>query len=680
MLCLLRSLGILLRQSCAVYPGMQTAVRYPDRVYGEEMIILQAQKISKSFGEQEVLQDISFTIQEKERVGLVGPNGAGKSTLLKCLTGLTEVDSGEISLAASLSLGYLEQLSEYPDGTSIWDAMLDSFAGILDKRRLMHELEAAMAQGGPELPRIMEHYSRLSEEYERANGYACENTARRILIGLGFQREDFDREARILSGGQKTRLNLGRLLAMAPDLLCLDEPTNHLDMNSVEWLEEFIKSYPGTVLVVSHDRRFLDKTATRIMELRANHLASYSGNYSQYLKQRAEGDMARQRAYDRQQEYIRSTEDYIRRFKAGIKSKQARGRQSQLERLERIAAPVTERKVNKRSLKINQDSGQDVLTVRNLSKSFGQLQLFQQLNLQIAKGEKIALIGANGCGKTTFLKIISGRLEADAGEVRIGSRVTVGYFGQEYEELEDQNTVLEEVLNNFALTLEEARTALGSMLFSGDDVFKKVGDLSGGEKGRLAILKLLLAGDNFLLLDEPTNHLDIESRELVEKMLADYEGTILLVSHDRYFIDQVVERVITFDEGQLQSYCGNYSYYLEKVAEKHKLETVLKKEEKQQLLRPEQVAREEEKERQRVRRKIQKDLENVEASIMAMENQKTELERFLSDPDTYSNEDKAREYTAAYRHITQSLESAYDDWEILNEDLEKYSEFRSSRR
>lgn len=644
------------------------------------MIILQAQKISKSFGEQEVLQDISFAIQEKERVGLVGPNGAGKSTLLKCLTGLTEVDSGEISLAGSLSLGYLEQLIEYPDGTSIWDAMLDSFAGILNKRRLMHQLEAAMAQGGPELPRIMEHYSRLSEEYERANGYACENTARRILIGLGFKREDFDREARNLSGGQKTRLNLGRLLAVAPDLLCLDEPTNHLDMNSVEWLEEFVKGYPGTVLVVSHDRRFLDKTATRIMELRANHLASYPGNYSQYLKQRAEGDMARQRAYDRQQEYIRSTEDYIRRFRAGIKSKQARGRQSQLERLERIAAPVTERKVNNRSLKINQDSGQDVLTVKNLSKSFGQVQLFQQLNLQIAKGEKIALIGANGCGKTTFLKIISGRLEADAGEVRIGSRVTVGYFGQEYEELEDQNTVLEEVLNNFTLTLEEARTALGSMLFSGDDVFKKVGDLSGGEKGRLAILKLLLAGDNFLLLDEPTNHLDIESRELVEKMLADYEGTILLVSHDRYFIDQVVERVITFDEGQLQSYCGNYSYYLEKVEEKRKLETVLKKEEKQQLLRPEQVAREEEKERQRVRRKIQKDLENVEASIMAMENQKTELERLLSDPDTYSNEDKAREYTAAYRHITQSLESAYDDWEILNEDLEKYSEFRSSRR
>lgn len=640
------------------------------RTDGEDMIVLQAQKINKSFGEQEVLRDISLTIQEKERVGLVGLNGAGKSTLLKCLTGLLTVDSGEISVAATLSMGYLEQLVAYPDGTSIWDAMLGSFAGILDKRRLMHELEVDMAQGGSDLERIMERYAQLSEEYERANGYACENTARRILIGLGFSREDFERDAQSLSGGQKTRLNLGRLLAISPDLLCLDEPTNHLDMNSVEWLEEFVKSYPGTVLVVSHDRRFLDKTATRIMDLRASHLASYSGNYSQYLRQRAEEDLAWQRAYDRQQEHIRQTEDYIRRFKAGIKSKQARGRQSQLERLERIAAPVMERNLNNRSMKINQDSGQDVLTVRNLSKSYGQLQLFQELDLQISKGDKIALIGANGCGKTTFLKIISGRLAPDNGELRLGSRVTIGYFGQEYEELEAGNTILEEVFNNFDLTLEEARTALGSMLFSGDDVCKKVSDLSGGEKGRLAILKLLLGGANFLLLDEPTNHLDIESRELVEKMLDDYEGTILLVSHDRYFIDQVVDRVITFEEGYLHSYFGNYSYYLEKVQEQQKLKTTIKKEEKQQLLRPEQIAREEEKERQRIRRKIQKNLEEIETGIMAMESQKTELEKLLSDPDTYSNEDKAREYTAAYRQLEKSLETAYHDWEIVNEELE----------
>lgn len=634
------------------------------------MIILQAQKINKSFGEQEVLKDISLTIQEKERVGLVGLNGAGKSTLLKCLTGLLAVDSGEISMAASLSMGYLEQLVAYPDGASIWDAMLDSFAGILDKRRLMHELEIEMAQGGSDLDKIMECYARLSEEYERANGYACENTARRILIGLGFEREDFERQARSLSGGQKTRLNLGRILAISPDLLCLDEPTNHLDMNSVEWLEEFIKSYPGTVLVVSHDRRFLDKTATRILDLRANHMASYNGNYSKYLRQRAEEDLAWQRAYDRQQEHIRQTEEYIRRFKAGIKSKQARGRQSQLQRLERIAAPVTERNLNNRSLKMNQDSGQDVLAISNLSKAYGQLQLFKKLDLQIGKGEKIALIGANGCGKTTFLKIISGRLEADEGELRIGSRVRIGYFGQEYEELEDGNTILEEIFNNFDLTLEETRTALGSMLFSGDDAGKKVSDLSGGEKGRLAILKLLLGGANFLLLDEPTNHLDIESRELVEKMLHDYEGTILLVSHDRYFIDQVVERVLTFENGCLQSYYGNYSYYQEKLLEKRKLEVLVKREDKQQSSRPDLLLREQEKERQRKKRKQLKDLEAIEIRITELEEQKTDLEKLLADSATYSDEDQARSITAAYRQIEQDLESAYADWEILNEELE----------
>lgn len=634
------------------------------------MIILQAQKINKAFGEQEVLKDISLTIQEKERVGLVGVNGAGKSTLLKCLTGLIAADSGEISLAASLSMGYLEQLSDYPADMSIWDAMLDSFAGILAKRQQIHELEAEMAGGGPDLDKTMERYARLSEEYDRANGYACENTARRILIGLGFKKEEFDRPAQNLSGGQKTRLNLGRLLAISPDLLCLDEPTNHLDMQSVEWLEEFIKAYPGTVLVVSHDRRFLDRIASRIIDLRVNHLVSYAGNYTDYLRKRAEEDLAWQRAYEKQQEHIQETEAYIRRFKAGIKSKQARGRQSQLDRLERIEAPLQEKNIGSRSLKINHDSGQDVLTVRNLTKSYGELQLFQELNLQISKGEKIALIGANGCGKTTLLKIINGLEEADKGEVRIGSRVSIGYFGQEYEELEPANTVLEEIHKQFDLTLEEARTALGSMLFSGDDVYKKVGDLSGGEKGRLAILKLLLSGDNFLLLDEPTNHLDIASRELVEKMLDDYEGTILLVSHDRYFIDQIVDRVITFEEGDLQSYLGNYSYFLEKSLEKRRQETALKKEEKQQELRPEQIAREEEKERRKVKRQIEKKLAEIETSIMELEEQKAELEQILSDPDTYSNETKARDYTAAFRQVEESLASAYHDWETLNEEME----------
>jgi ATP-binding cassette subfamily F protein 3 len=635
------------------------------------MIILQAQKINKSFADQDVLQDISLTIQDKERVGLVGVNGAGKSTLLKCLTGLMAVDSGELSFSSNLSIGYLEQLAEYADGTSIWDAMLESFAGILEKRRRLHELEADMARGGPDLEKIMERYASLSEAYELANGYACENTARRILSGLGFKQEDYTREAQSLSGGQKTRLNLGRLLALAPDLLCLDEPTNHLDMASVEWLEEFIKNYSGTMLVVSHDRRFLDRTATRILDLRLGQMSSYDGNYSQYLIKKAAADLVWQRAYEKQQEYISQTEAYILRFKAGIKSKQARGRQSQLQRLDRIDAPQQGKSLSQRSLKMNQKSGQDVLTLRGVSKSFGSLQLFNNLDLSISKGEKIALIGPNGCGKTTLLKIITDRLMADEGEMRLGSRVVLGYFGQEYEDLDAQNTVLDEILAASQLTLEEARTALGTMLFSGDDVFKRVGDLSGGEMGRLAFLKLLLSGANFLILDEPTNHLDIESCQMVEKMLQDYEGTILLVSHDRYFIDQIVNRLLCFSEGKLESYCGNYSYYQEKLQAQQKLDTFTQRETRQDRLRPEIMAREQEKERQKIHRKRIRDLETIENRIMDLESQKTQLEIQLSDPLTYSDEGKARASTTSYKNIEELLASAYRDWEILNQKLEE---------
>lgn len=634
------------------------------------MVILQAQKINVSFGEQEVLRDISLSIQAGERVGLVGANGVGKTTLLKCLDGQMTPDSGELSYAATAARGYLEQLADFKEESTVWEVVLEGYKGVLEKRRLLHELESAMSQGGPELTRIMDDYARVSEAYERADGYACENKARRILIGLGFSPNDFDSRAGTLSGGQKTRLNLGRLLAKSPELLFLDEPTNHLDMNSVEWLEDFFITYPGTILVVSHDRRFLDKVATRILDLRPGELHSYAGNYSQFLEKRAAEDLAWQRAYRKQQEYIRQTEAYIRRFKAGIKSKQARGRQSQLERLERIAAPVQEKVLGHHSLAIKQESGQDVLTVKNISKSFGEKQILKRLHLQIKKGEKVALIGPNGCGKTTFLKIISQRLGADEGEVKIGSRVSIGYFGQEYDDLEPSNTVLEELLNHFEIKVEEARTALGTMLFSGDDVFKLVGDLSGGEKGRLAFLKLLLAGDNFLVLDEPTNHLDIESRQVVEQMLKDYEGTLLMVSHDRYFVDQVAERILTIENGNMECYDGNYSYYLEKKQAQKQLVQSDKKADRQQVLRSEWQAREEEKEQRRKKRWQQKQLEELEMRITELEGQKTDLETSLADPATYSDDENARAVTTAYRQLEQDLESAYCDWEKLNVELE----------
>ena len=637
------------------------------------MIVLQIKKLSKSFGDQEVLKGVSMSIQEKERVGLVGLNGSGKTTLLRCMTGELQPDAGEVLISSALSLGCLEQMPDSQPGMTAWDAVMESFADLIDKRQQMRELENKMGQAGSELDKLMEQYARITEEYEQANGYACENMARRILIGLGFDSDEFQQPLATFSGGQKTRLNLGRLLALAPDILLLDEPTNHLDMGSVEWLEDFIKGYAGTVLVVSHDRMFLDRVATHIAEIRGGELRAYAGNYSAYLHKRAVEDLAEQRAYEKQQLHIQQTEDYIRRFKAGIKSKQARGRQSQLDRLERMEGPVNERNLRGLQLNMNQESGNDVLTVEGVKKSYQGSLLIKDISFKIKKGDKIALIGPNGCGKTTLLKIISGQIPADQGEIRLGSRVEMAYFSQEHEDLNPNQTVLDEIVSNFDLTLQEARTALGGMLFSEDEVFKLVGDLSGGELGRLAFLKVILSRANFLLLDEPTNHLDIASCQVVESMLADFEGTVLVVSHDRYFIDQVADQVLSIEDGRAEYYRGNYSYYHEKKQEKEKNLLAEQRETKEKVIRPDMQLREEEKERKRIWRRLNQELDAIEASIMEIEQRKAELESLLSDPGTYNDEEKARNLNTEYRQIEQSLRSSYEQWEYLHEELDEYA-------
>ncbi len=637
------------------------------------MIIFQVNNLNKSFGDKEILKGVSLAVQEKERVGLVGLNGSGKTTLLRCLTGELQPDAGELMISSTLSLGCLAQMPDIQPGISAWDAVMEIFANLIEKRHLLQELGIKMGQAGSDLDKVMEQYARITEEYERANGYACENTVRRILTGLGFGPEEFQQPLETFSGGQKTRLNLGRLLALAPDILLLDEPTNHLDMASVEWLENFILGYAGTVLVVSHDRMFLDRVATHIAELRGGRLKSYAGNYSAYLQKRAAQDLAEQRAYEKQQLHIQKTEDYIRRFKAGIKSKQARGRESQLDRLERLEGPVQEASLRKKKISINQESGNDVLSVEGLYKSYDELKLLENVSLKIKKGDKLAIIGPNGCGKTTLLKLINGQIPPDQGEIRLGSRVEIACFSQEHEDLDPNVTLLEEILFNFDLTLEEARTMLGGMLFSKDEVFKKVGDLSGGELGRLEFLKVILSGANFLILDEPTNHLDIASCQVVENMLRHFKGTILVVSHDRYFIDQVADRIIAIKDGHSELYLGNYSYYHEKQVEKEKNLSIEKRELKEKLVRPDWQQREEEKERKRVQRKLNRELASLEDSIITTENRKSELEALLSEPATYNDEDKARLYNTEYQQVVKLLAEVYDRWTTINLDLEEFN-------
>ncbi len=632
------------------------------------LIVLQANKISKWFGDRQILDNVSLAVNERDRIGLVGPNGSGKTTFLKCLTGELTADDGQIIIASGVSVGYLEQLPEHDYDTTAWDLVMSSFAGLIDQRRVLRTLEQEMAEAGEDLERIMEKYARVTEEYERANGYACENFARRILVGLGFSSEQFEQPMATFSGGQKTRLNLARLLAESPDVLLLDEPTNHLDITALEWLEAFLRDYAGTVLVVSHDRMFLERIANRVAELDNRKLVAYNGNYSSYLKQRAVNNLAQQRAFERQQEYIQKTEEYIRRFKAGIKSKQARGRQSQLDRLQRLDRPMGEMEPKGWSIEINHESAQEVVELKEISKAFEEQVLLEGVNLKLRKGDKIALLGPNGCGKTTLFKMIMGEMETDCGEIRRGSRVTIGYFAQEHEDLVDSHTALEEIIYNFDLNLEQARTWLGRMLFTEDDVFKKVGDMSGGERGRLCLLKLVLSGANFLLLDEPTNHLDIESREAVENMLRNYPGTIFFISHDRCFIDAIAEQVVVVEDKALQLCWGNYSYYHEKLLEKQAAQEIEKKAIHNESRKSAQD--DEQKQQQRLLKNLQRDLEQLEEEITLLEKRKTELESILSDPLTYNNEEKSREINSQYREVQQHLEDSYRRWEEVSDTME----------
>lgn len=622
------------------------------------MIILQAKDITKSFGIETIFENISFIINEGEKVGLVGSNGAGKTTLFRCLTGEEQADCGEITIANKYTMGYLEQIPQNKPGTTLMDCVLDSFVDIFDMRESLHQLEKEMAaKSGEELERLLERYSLLTHKYEEAGGFSCEATARKVIKGLGFSDEDLTRDVNTFSGGEKTRAGLARLLVREPDLLLLDEPTNHLDLQALEWLESFLKGYRGAVLLISHDRYFLDEVVTRVLELEHKQLKSFPGDYSKYLILKKEQELAQARAYEKQQKEIEKIEAYILKYKAGIKSKQARGRASQLARMERI-----EKTAGKNSLKLKardvDGTGDIVLKAQNLQMAYQGVELFKDISFTIYKGEKVALIGGNGTGKSTILKIITGNTKPISGLISLGSRVRIGYFDQEHRNLAKEKRVIDELVDNYGFNEGQARNRLAQVLFEGDDVFKKVSDLSGGEKARLSLLKIILDEPNFLILDEPTNHLDVSSQEVVENFLEDFPGTIFLVSHDRFLLDRVTLRTLELEHGKLHNYLGNYSYYKEKKEELLRLKETEKRNEAKKTV----VV----KEKPKINKsKLRDEITFLEEEISKAEEYKEALSAELADPMTYQDEEKSKEKIAEFKRIEEELPKLYQKWEEL---------------
>ena len=542
---------------------------------------LTVDKLEKSFGVQEVFRDVSFMIAKGEKIGLVGVNGSGKSTLVKCLLLPEYADRGTVSFEPGIRVGYVEQGFGSIGCESVWSFMLKANPEILSLREKLAELERASASGNQE---ILDSYGRVTQRYEFLDGYHYEAQIKMVLFGLAFPEAMWGLQAASLSGGQKTRLLLAAALVSSPDFLLLDEPTNHLDIRMMEWLEGYLRGFKGGVLVVSHDRVFLDHVATRILEMEGGRIRSFTGNYTKYLAQKEILVKTEKAAYEAQQDYIAEQEAYIRRFKAGIKSRMARGRQSRLDRLERLEAPVENETFSLRLPKAP-ESAERVLILEHLKAGYGDNVLVQDVDLILRRGEKAGLIGPNGSGKTTMLRTVLGEIPTLGGEAKIGNRVKIGYFSQSYERLDPKQTLLDNFLTEYGMTEEQTRSLLGGMLFHGDDVFKEIGTLSGGQKARLVLLKLVLDGANLLILDEPTNHLDILAKETVEAALEVFDGTVLVVSHDRYLINEVCDRIWEIEDTRIQDYKGNYSFYLEEKEKRRQTEEtiILAKERKTRL-------------------------------------------------------------------------------------------------
>lgn len=645
-------------------------------------MLLQVNNITKHYGITPVLSHISFHVNDRERIGLVGVNGAGKSTLLKIISGELQADEGHVFKAKETQIGYLAQNSGLQSDRSIWSEMIHVFSHLIEAEQELRDLEHQIAEpalaGDPvRYEETMHRYSELSEWFREQGGYAMEAKVRGILSGMGFGDTDPETPIHTLSGGQKTRLALARMLLQQPDLLLLDEPTNHLDIDTLTWLEQYLRSYPGAVLVVSHDRYFLDAMVTSIVEIERHQAKRYTGNYTRYMELKAAEYESTMKQYEKQQDEIAKLEDFVRRnIVRASTTKRAQSRRKALEKMDRIEKPLGELKRANFSFGIQRQSGKDVLRVSNASFSYEPGHpLFQSVNLNLDRGEIVALIGPNGVGKSTLLKALIGKNELTTGTIQWGTHVSIGYYDQEQTNLNPNMTVLEELWSAYPQMDEvRIRTVLGNFLFSGDDVQKKVGSLSGGEKARVALAKLMLQEANVLILDEPTNHLDLFSKEVLESALIDYEGTLLFISHDRYFLNKMAERIVELSANGTESYLGNYDDYIDK---KQMLEE--EKQLKEAALAAAAIKNptaasntdtlsgskqyEQEKQNKREERARQRRVEQLEQQIAEFEQSLEELETLLTQPEVYNDYIRVQEIQQQIDDTKSKLEQAYAEWE-----------------
>ena len=640
-------------------------------------MILACQNIHKAFGEKIILKDASFHIEEREKAAIVGINGAGKSTLLKIIMGELAADDGQVIITKGKTIGCLAQHQEMESNGTIFQELVTVKQDVLDLEARIRSLELSMKHAeGAELQELMDNYARLNHDFEQKNGYAWKSEITGVLKGLGFSEEDFEKHVNTLSGGQKTRVSLGKLLLSRPDIIMLDEPTNHLDMDSIAWLETFLMNYQGAVIIVSHDRYFLNRVVTKIVEIDQGNVTTFMGNYSDYSMKKAQVRQAQINAYLNQQREIKHQQEVIAKLKSFNREKSIRRAESREKMLDKIEVLEKPTEVNTEihiHLTPRVISGNDVLKVEGLEKGFDGHTLFSDLNFEIKRGERVAIIGNNGTGKTTILKILNGLLAPDGGSFTLGSKVHIGYYDQEHHVLHMEKTLFEEISDTYPnMSNTEIRNVLAAFLFTGDDVYKRIQDLSGGERGRVSLAKLMLSEANFIILDEPTNHLDITSKEILENALNQYEGTVLYVSHDRYFINQTATRILELTGNTLVNYIGNYDYYLEKKEEltaiyvpgenassavsSDKTETESKLDWQQQ------------KELQAKERKRKNALKKTEDQIAALEERDAEIDTLLASPEVATDEGKCIKLSKEKAQISEELAALYETWEELAED------------